>query len=38
MTATAFVNKAKSVAKDYKTLYVLGCFGAPLTDTAKKDI
>lgn len=36
MTSEAFVNKAKSIAKNYKTLYVLGCFGAPLTDTAKK--
>ena len=36
MTAESFANKAKDVAKNYKTLYVLGCFGAPLTDTAKK--
>ena len=36
MTANAFVDKAKKIAKNYKTLYVLGCFGAPLTEKAKK--
>lgn len=36
MTAEAFAKKAKDAATNYKTLYVLGCFGAPLTDTAKK--
>ena len=31
MTAAAFVNKAVDIAKNYKTLYVMGCFGAPMT-------
>lgn len=31
MTAKAFVDKAVDIAKNYKTLYVMGCFGAPLT-------
>ena len=29
MTAKAFVDKAVDIAKNYKTLYVMGCFGAP---------
>ena len=29
MTAKVFVDKAVDVAKNYKTLYVMGCFGAP---------
>lgn len=28
-------NRLKSVATDYKTLYVMGCFGAPLTQKNK---
>lgn len=28
-------NRLKSVATDYKTLYVMGCFGAPMTQTNK---
>ena len=36
MTAESFVKKAKDIANNYKTLYVLGCFGAPLTASAKK--
>jgi len=28
--------KVKQIAEKYKTLYVMGCFGAPLTDAAKK--
>lgn len=31
MTSTEFVEKAIDIAKNYKTLYVMGCFGAPLT-------
>lgn len=36
MNNIEFVNKLKSVATDYKTLYVLGCFGAPMNDKNKK--
>ena len=35
MDADTFVKKAKDAAKNYKTLYVLGCFGAPMTGTNK---
>ena len=28
MTAKVFVDKAVDIAKNYKTLYVMGCFGA----------
>lgn len=35
MTASAFVEKLKNVAKNYKTLYVMGCFGAPMTAANK---
>lgn len=31
MKAKVFVEKAIEIAKSYKTLYVMGCFGAPLT-------
>lgn len=30
MDSATFVEKAKNIAKNYKTLYVNGCFGAPL--------
>lgn len=36
MTASAFVEKLKDVATNYKTLYVMGCFGAPMTAANKK--
>lgn len=36
MTNIEFVEKIKKVATDYKTLYVFGCFGAPMTDSNKK--
>ncbi len=36
MKNTEFVKRAKETATKYKTLYVLGCFGAPMTDTNKK--
>lgn len=29
MKASEFVAKLKDVAQNYKTLYVMGCFGAP---------
>mgnify|MGYP000591584700 CR=1 FL=1 len=31
MKASEFVAKLKDVAQNHKTLYVMGCFGAPLT-------
>jgi len=31
-----FAEKAKAIATDYKTLYIMGCFGAPMNDTNKK--
>lgn len=31
MKANVFVEKAVEIAKNFKTLYVMGCFGAPLT-------
>ena len=30
MTSTKFVEKVVDIAKNHKTLYVMGCFGAPL--------
>lgn len=36
MKVKDFVNKAKDIANKYKTLYVMGCFGAPLNATNKK--
>lgn len=36
MKVKDFVNKAKDIANNYKTLYVMGCFGAPLNTTNKK--
>lgn len=36
MNASEFVNKLKDIATNYKTLYVMGCFGAPMTSTNKK--
>lgn len=36
MTSNEFVKIAREIAIKYKTLYVLGCFGAPLNDTNKK--
>ena len=35
MNNTDFVAKIKAVATDYKTLYVMGCFGAPMTAANK---
>ena len=36
MKASEFVAKLKNIATNYKTLYVMGCFGAPMTTTNKK--
>ena len=36
MKVNDFVNKAKNIANNYKTLYVMGCFGSPLTESNKK--
>jgi hypothetical protein len=36
MTNKEFAAKLKSIATDYKTLYVMGCFGAPMTAANKK--
>lgn len=35
MTNTEFVKKLKDIATNYKTLYVIGCFGAAMTSTNK---
>lgn len=35
MKASEFIQKAKDIATNYKTLYVMGCFGAPLTTQNK---
>ncbi|MCM1223828.1 MAG: phage tail tip lysozyme [Lachnospiraceae bacterium] len=36
MKSKEFIRKATEIAKNYKTLYVMGCFGAPLTAANKK--
>lgn len=35
MTAKELAEKAVNIAKNYKTLYVMGCFGSPLNATNK---
>ena len=35
MTANDFIAIAQDIANDYKTLYVMGCFGAPMTQSNK---
>lgn len=35
MTNKEFVKKLTDIAKNYKTLYVMGCFGSPMTDERK---
>ena len=35
MKASELVRKVVDIAKNYKTLYVMGCFGAPMTATNK---
>ena len=36
MKSKALVEKAVDIAKNHKTLYVMGCFGAPMSATNKK--
>ena len=36
MKSNVFVEKLIDIAKNYKTLYVMGCFGAPMTAANKK--
>lgn len=36
MNNIEFVEKVKDVAENYKTLYIMGCFGAPMTAANKK--
>lgn len=36
MTNIELANKLRDIAKNYKTLYVMGCFGAPMTASNKK--
>ena len=36
MKAKDFANKAKNIANNYKTLYIMGCFGAPMNIANKK--
>lgn len=36
MKSTEFVAMAKKIATDYKTLYVMGCFGSPMTAKNKQ--
>lgn len=31
ITSLEFANKCKSIAKNYKTVYMWGCFGQPVT-------
>ena len=35
MNASEFVEKLINVAENYKTLYVMGCFGSPMTASNK---
>lgn len=36
MKASEFVKKLEDIARNYKTLYVMGCIGAPMTEANKK--
>lgn len=36
MKSSVFVSKLKDIAENYKTLYILGCFGAPMTTSNKQ--
>lgn len=36
MSANELVNKVKSIATNYKTLYIYGCFGSPMNAANKK--
>lgn len=35
MTAATFAARAKAIAQNFKSLYVMGCFGAPMTEENK---
>ena len=35
MKSKTLVEKAVDIAKNYKTLYVMGCFGSPMTAANK---
>ena len=35
MKASEFIKKLKDIAENHKTLYVMGCFGAPMTNANK---
>ena len=35
MNSSTFVETAIRIAKDYKSLYVMGCFGAPMNEKNK---
>ena len=36
MNNIEFSSTAKNIATNYKTLYILGCFGAPLNNSNKQ--
>ena len=36
MTSVEFVERLKAIPHNFKTLYVMGCFGAPMTDSNRK--
>ena len=36
MTQYEFIEKLKDIVENYKTLYVMGCFGAPMNENNKK--
>ena len=38
MKSKTLVEKAVDIAKNYKTLYVMGCFGSPMTAANKKTL
>ena len=38
MKSKVLVEKALDIAQHYKTLYVMGCFGAPMTAANKSGI
>lgn len=35
MKSDEFIKKLKEIAQNYKTLYVMGCFGSPMTESNK---
>jgi len=36
MSAQDFTDRVKNIAQNHKTLYIMGCFGAPMTPANKK--